>query len=94
MRKSIAIDYLQYSIAQLPWFDSDHIIRMLERNGGLLNKSAILLDLMKSSEVRIGGDRSNCSVCFQCGTNDSDCTTVNQWQVQSSASKCEGIFIQ
>ena len=29
---------------------------------------------MKSSEVRIGGDRSNCSVCFQCGTNDSDCT--------------------
>ena len=47
---------------------------MLEQNGGLLNKSAILLDLMKSSEVRIGGDRSNCSVCFQCGTNDSDCT--------------------
>ena len=42
---------------------SDDIIRLLEQNGQLLNKSAILfltisLDLMKSLEVRIAGDQS------------------------------------
>ena len=49
---------------QLLFLRSDDIIRLLEQNGQLLNKSAILfltisLDLMKSSEVRIAGDQSN-----------------------------------
>ena len=38
---------------------SDDIIRSLEQNGWLLHKSAISLDLMKSSEVRRAGDSSN-----------------------------------
>ena len=60
MRLQIIIPIL--SVDHLLFFSSDDIIRSFEQNEQLLHNSVLMisLDLMKSSEVRIAGDRSNC----------------------------------